>query len=98
MKTLLCLIVLPAMEEVLSDWLLMHHLVDGFTSSPASGHGSHHHLSISEQVSGQRKQTLFWIELEQENGATLIAELQQRFPNSQIHYWQLPLLAQGHLS
>lgn len=95
MKVLLALIVVPALQEKLTDWLLMHDAISGFTSHPAHGHGSSHQLTLSEQVSGQRKQHLFWVELELEQAAIVLAQLQEEFTGNQIHYWQLPLNDSG---
>ena len=97
MKMLLTLIVTPSLEENLADWLLVHPDIEGFTSHYASGHGSHHGLTIAEQVTGRRKQVVFWLELEQVLAEAILAQLKQDFSGTQLHYWQTPLAAQGTL-
>ena len=40
MTCLLALIVKPTLEAALSDWLLLHPSIDGFTTQQSSGHGT----------------------------------------------------------
>lgn len=95
MKCLLALIVKPSLESALSDWLLLHPQIDGFTSQLASGHGVGHAMSISEQVEGQRKQMIYWLELDDERVKMVLDGLSSSFAGAEIHYWQLPLSASG---
>ncbi|WP_417509884.1 DUF3240 family protein [Methylophaga sp.] len=95
MTCLLVLIVKPTLEAALSDWLLLHPSIDGFTTQQASGHGSGHPMSITEQVAGQRQQLIYWLELDAEVVNSILDELAANFSGSGIHYWQLPLSASG---
>jgi Protein of unknown function (DUF3240) len=97
MRQLLGLIVLPEFEEILSDWLLMREDVSGFTSCPAAGHGSHHAMSIREQVQGWRKQHLYWVEVDEDLAQQLLGDLKQDYPEVDIYYWLIPLAGQGSL-
>lgn len=98
MKQLLGLIILPEFEEVLSDWLLLRQDISGFTSAAVAGHGSHHGMSINEQVQGWREQRLYWVEVDSESGQQLLNDLKQDYPGIDIHYWLLPLASQGKLT
>lgn len=95
MTCLLALIVKPTLEAAVSDWLLLHPSIDGFTSQQASGHGSGHPMSITEQVSGQRQQLIYWLELDSALVTSILDELSSRFSGAGIHYWQIPLSASG---
>lgn len=95
MTCLLVLIVKPTLEAALSDWLLLHPSIDGFTTQQASGHGTGHPMSITEQVAGQRQQLIYWLELDAEVVNSILDELAANFSGSGIHYWQLPLSASG---
>lgn len=55
MNVLLVLLIDPALEEDLVDYLLESDHVDGFTSSDASGHGEHGAMTIAEQVTDRRR-------------------------------------------
>ncbi len=98
-ETLLSIIVSPAIEDGLIDWLLAAEDVTGFTRFPVSGHGSSAHSSMSpaEQVAGSRRKTLFQTHLPQPQALRLIKKLEQDFGNCGVHYWLTPLLAGGHL-
>ena len=94
---LLTLLAPPTMEETLVDWLLSHSDIKGFTSQAANGHGRGHAMTVAEQVTGRRKQIVFWIELEQYHAEKIIVELQQDFPGSGLHYWLMPLMNSGSI-
>ena len=96
-QCLLTLIAPPNMEESLVDFLLNQPNINGFTSHSASGHGSGHTMTLTEQVMGRRQQIGFWIEVEQQFSDILIAELKQQFSGSQLHYWLTTLLASGSI-
>ncbi len=95
MTCLLALIVKPTVESTLSNWLLLHPSIDGFTTQQAWGHGTGHPMSITEQVAGQRQQLIYWLELDSAVADTIIDELVSEFSGAGIHYWQLPLAASG---
>ncbi|WP_438969742.1 DUF3240 family protein [Methylophaga sp.] len=98
MKQLLGLIVRPNLEEAMGDWLLMHPKVSGVTLQKAEGYGSHHVLSVSEQVKGGQTQRLFWVEVSSDDVDAMLQELKQEFVNAPIHYWLLPLTSYGSLA
>lgn len=93
---LLILTVKPSMEEIISDWLISQETAQGFTSLNVSGHGSQMvGLSISEQVTGRKKQTQFRIVLEKGGVKPLIEKLASEFASSGIHYWVIPVEDSG---
>jgi hypothetical protein len=95
---LLSLVVSPAVEDVIVDWLLERSEVSGFTSYPVSGHGaSVHAMNLAEQVAGRRRQILFQTHLPKSRAEKVVAELKRDFAGSGMHYWILPLSASGHL-
>lgn len=94
---LLTVIAPPAVEEELIDWLLTQTNISGFTSQAGYGHGSGHDMSLSEQVTGRKHQVVFWIELEKERIASILADLKQCFSGSELHYWLVPLLGSGSI-
>lgn len=97
-QILLSLIVSPLVEDTLVDWLLARDEVRGFTSSAANGHGSSiHSMSLSEQVSGRRRQVLFQLHLPVAQCEGLVEALKNDFANSGIHYWLTPVPASGRL-
>ncbi|HAJ91335.1 MAG TPA: DUF3240 domain-containing protein [Gammaproteobacteria bacterium] len=98
-QCLLVLIVSPAMENTLVDWLLEHEDIPGFTSATVSGHGaSTSSLSAAEQVTGKQLQVMFKLHLQEGVARTVIDEVRDAFGGSGIHYWMTPVLASGHLT
>lgn len=59
--TMLVLNTAPELEENLIDYLLSFEQVEGFTSYQVHGHGEHHSLSVTEQVTGRRKRSQYEI-------------------------------------
>ena len=97
-QALLSLVVSPAIEDAMVDWLLERPEVSGFTSFPIHGHGaSPRSMTLAEQVAGRRRQVLFQTHLPQAQAEALIPGLKQAFAGSGMHYWLLPLAAAGHL-
>lgn len=97
-QCLLSLIVSPAIENALIDWLLERDDIPGFTSVPINGHGtSTDTLTLSEQVAGHRRQIIFRMCLPETVAQTVLAEVQTSFRGSGMHYWLLPVLASGHI-
>jgi hypothetical protein len=95
---LLNLVVSPAVEDTVTDWLLTHEGVSGFSTYPISGHGSSEHaMSLAEQVAGKRRQVLFQLLLPCAAGESLLAEIRRDFRGSGMHYWLMPVLESGHL-
>ncbi|RME32849.1 MAG: DUF3240 domain-containing protein [Gammaproteobacteria bacterium] len=97
-KVLLNLVVKPAMEAALVEWLLEQESIKGFSSYPVRGHGSSPaSLSLAEQVAGTRSQYLYQIVLEQGQSQRLLELLREQFGGSGMHYWVNPVLQEGHL-
>lgn len=96
---LLNLVVTPAIEDNVSDWLLARDDVAGFSSHAIAGHGSSEHaMSLAEQVSGRRKQVLFQLHLPCEIAYAVVESVKTDFKGSGVHYWLLPVLASGHVA
>ena len=62
--TILVLNIAPDLEESLIDYLLSFEEIEGFTSFQVHGHGEHHRLSVTEQVSGRRRRAQYEIFLD----------------------------------
>ena len=98
-QCLLVLIVSPAMENTLIDWLLERDDIPGFTSAAVSGHGaSASSLSAAEQVTGKQLQVMFQLHLQEGVATTIIEGVSDAFAGSGVHYWMTPVLASGHLT
>jgi len=95
---LLNLVVSPEVEDTVTDWLLAHVAVGGFSSHPISGHGSSEHsMTLAEQVAGRRRQVLFQMHLSCAAARTLLEGIKSDFHGSGMHYWLLPILESGHV-
>jgi hypothetical protein len=89
----------PSLESQIVDWLLSLNGGTGFSSVTVHGHSSHHdHLSIAEQVSGRQKRIEFEVQISGSRLSEFLDTLAADFAGSDLHYWVLPVLAQGHLS
>lgn len=96
---LLNLIVSPEAEDTVTDWLLGHEMVSGFSSHPIFGHGSSEHaMSVAEQVAGKRRQVLFQLHLGCAAANALVESIKEAFSGSGMHYWLQPLIESGHLA
>lgn len=94
-EALLILIAAPRLEDMLVDFLLQQNTISGFTSLPVSGHGSvhgHAQLSLVEQVTGRQNRIQFMLHAPLPVLNALIAEIKQKFQNTDIHYIVLPVL------
>lgn len=96
---LLILIVTPKLEEVLVDFLLQQSAISGFTTVPASGHGTSHgaghsavQLSLVEQVTGRQARVKFMLHATLPVLHELIAALKAEFQKTDMHYILLPVL------
>jgi hypothetical protein len=97
-QCLLVLIVPPALEEPLVDWLLDHPNLGGFSTTPIHGHGSGKAgLSAIEQVTGRRRRIQFQLHVTWEQAQTILDGLQGDLPEADVHYWLLPLIDSGRL-
>ena len=95
---LLNLVVSPEVQSKVTDWLLEHASVSGFSSHPVAGHGSSEQsMSLAEKVAGTRRQVLFKLELPCEEADALLAEIRVAFAGSGMHFWVMPVLQSGHL-
>lgn len=95
---LLNLVVSPEVEDSITDWLLAHAAVGGFSSTAISGHGSSEHsMTLAEQVAGRRHQVLFQLHLSCNEARALLDALKTDFHRSGMHYWLLPVLESGHV-
>jgi len=95
---LLHLICSPRIEDPLTEWLLEHPDVPGFSSLPLSGHGSSEHaMSLAEQVAGRSRRVLFLLELSERTARDLVGEIGAAFAGSGLHYWVVPVLEFGHI-
>lgn len=97
-RFLITLIADPGLEEPLIDWLLRHEDRFGFTSSPLYGHSSQTKgLNLAEQVAGRKRQLRFQLCVDGETRDRLIDRLKLDFAGSGIHYWVLPVMAEGRV-
>lgn len=95
---LLNLVVSPEVESPVSDWLLAHPGVSGFSSHTIAGHGSSEHsMTLAEQVAGKRRQVMFQLHLPCAAARSLLEEIKVEFANSGMHYWLQPVIESGHL-
>lgn len=98
-QCLLVLIVPPALEEPMVDWLLDHASLSGFSSTAIHGHGSGKAgLSAIEQVTGRRRRIQFQLHVTWEQGQTILEGLREDMPEADVHYWLLPLVESGRLA
>lgn len=97
-QALLILMVTPKLEEVLIDFLLQQPAISGFTTTPASGHGTGHSihgsvkLSLLEQVTGRQNRLQFMLHAALPEVQALIAALKAEFRHTDMHYILLPVL------
>ena len=89
---LLYLIVAPAAEDAIAEWLLEDEAVSGFSSMPISGHGSSEaSMTLAEQVAGRRRRVMFFTHLETVAAAALLERLRRDFAGADIHFWTTPV-------
>ncbi len=97
-QSLLVLIVTPAIEDAVVDWLLEQEEIPGFSSMPIHGHGaSVHALTAAEQVTGRQRNIMFQLHLPHEVAEKIIAAARIAFHGSGMHYWLTPVAAAGHM-
>lgn len=97
-ECLLVIVVTPAIEESLVDWLLERSEISGFSSTRVDGHGSRHSdLSLAEQVAGRQHKVMFNVHAECALLHALLDELKPAFSGAGLHYWLMPLLEAGQL-
>ncbi len=98
-QALLILMVTPKLEETLVDFLLRQNAISGFTTTPASGHGTGHSvghgavkLSLVEQVTGRQNRVQFMLHATLSIMQELIVVLKAEFEHTDMHYILLPVL------
>jgi hypothetical protein len=98
-EILVTLVATPALQDALIDWLLDRpETVSGFTSLPASGHGSSAvSMSLSEQVAGYQRRTLFLIHMPADRASSFLEDLARAFRGSGLHWWTVPVVDTGVL-
>lgn len=96
MNVLLVLLIDPALEEDLVDYLLGADDVSGFTSSDASGHGERGWMSIAEQVTGRRRRKRFELVLDEAGVQRVLNGLAEHVGRG-IHYWYMPVGGSGRV-
>lgn len=97
-QCLLSIVITPAVEETLVDWLLERNELSGFSSHPIDGHGSRPgDLSLAEQVTGRQRKILFTVHTGCDRMGVLVEALKQDFPGAGLHYWIVPLLEAGRI-
>ena len=95
-SALIMLTLSPALEDSLIDWLLANDDISGFSSVPVRGHGAQHfRLSHTEQVTGRQRRVQFQIQLPWESVEEFIASARSQFTGTDVHFWVLPVLADG---
>lgn len=97
-ECLLMIIVTPALEDSLVDWLLERDEIKEFSSMHIHGHGGHHgQLSLAEQVSGRQRKVMFHVHLAEAHLRPLLEKLRLDFNGTGLHYWITPLVETGYL-
>jgi hypothetical protein len=95
---LLYLIVAPAAEDAVAEWLLEDESVSGFSSTPIAGHGSSEaSMTLAEQVAGRSRRVMFFTHLESSAAEGLLGRLRRDFAGADIHFWTTPVGTFGHL-
>ncbi len=98
--TLLTLIVPASLEETVADLLLdAPAMAAGFTTSPASGHGTGIELEQgNERVRGQGRRVKFEIALSRDALAELRHHLLAALPDANLYFWTVDLRSCGMLA
>lgn len=93
---LITLNVPPSLEEVVVDCLLTFEAEAGFSSFPIYAHDHRNEgLTIAEQVSGRQKKVRFQMYVPEASLEAFISKLKAELSGTDIHYWVLPIIAQG---
>jgi Protein of unknown function (DUF3240) len=94
-----CLVIAPAVEDMVVDWLLSDAPTRGFTCTPAFGHGeTPDRMSTTEKIAGRVRRVQIQILCTTRAEADgLLERLAATFPKVAIHYWIQPVLEHGRL-
>ncbi|MGH8477485.1 MAG: DUF3240 family protein [Methylococcales bacterium] len=88
----------PELEESLIDFLLDYDSEIEFTTFPIAAHRrSHSGYSLSEQVTGRKKQQRFHVALPKDRLVDLIAALENEFEGAGFEFRTLPILNRGEI-
>jgi len=95
----LTLIVPRALEDMLADALLASEPpLPGWTLIQVHGHGGDfRHASVRERVRGRLERSQFTLLLGATQAEALLQALRQRFSAGSLHWWSVPVLAEGRL-
>lgn len=89
------MIVPPDIEEKLLDELLLDFSTDVFTSTPTFTHGGSSEMQPEEQVLGRRRAVQVQVLTTPDEATQLRKMLSEKFANAGLHYWILPVIAEG---
>jgi hypothetical protein len=96
---LLYLIVAPAAEDAVAEWLLEDETISGFSSTPIFGHGSSEaSMTLAEQVAGRSRRVMFFTHLETAATQALLERLRRDFAGADVHFWTTPVGQFGNLA
>ena len=97
-QVLVVLNVSPALEDAVTDWLLLQEGGGGFTSLSTAGHSSvHHGFSPGELVRGSKRQVQFQVQLPAANLDAFLLQAHENFKNSDVFFWVVPVIVSGQL-
>jgi Protein of unknown function (DUF3240) len=88
----------PELEESLVDFLLEYDSEIEFTTFPISGHRrTHSGYTLSEQVTGRKKQQSFRLPLPKDRLVDFVAALKKEFTGAGLEYRTVPILNWGEI-
>ena len=93
------IMITPAVEDMVVDWLLNDAPARGFTCVPAFGHGENiDRMSTTEKIVGRVKRVQIQILCDSRTEAdSLLARLATAFPKVVMHYWIQAVVGHGRL-
>lgn len=94
-QCLLVLIAPPQLEEALVDFLLEREDFSGFSLQKIDGSPAHGILTLTEQVTGRKRQVMFQVHAGCTEARALVAQLGETFHGAGLHYWITPLIEAG---
>lgn len=96
---LVCIVIAPAVEDIIVDWLLNNAPRRGFTCVPAFGHGENpDRMSTTEKIVGRARRVQIQILCANRTEADgLLEQLAAAFPAVVMHYWIQTAIGHGRL-
>lgn len=96
---LICIVIAPAVEDIIVDWLLTNVPGRGFTCVPAYGHGEDpDRMSTTEKIVGHTRHVQLQIQCATRAEAdSLLGQLAAAFPAVGMHYWIQAVIGHGRL-